>query len=68
MNAPSLTLQAPTADDLADEKTRRDARAEIERRQAAPLAGGQVDTTGDLFDQYKADAPLFAAPTPRAAP
>ena len=61
----ALTLEAPTADQLADEASRNAQRAEVARRQAEPIRAGRVDTTGDLFDQYHATAPLFAAPTPR---
>ena len=65
MNAAPFTLQTATPTDLARETRAKADRAELERRQAAPLIGGRIDTTGDLFDQYKADAPLFAAPTPK---
>ena len=65
MNAEPFTLENATPADLARETRDKANRAELDRRQAAPLIGGRIDTTGDLFDQYKADAPLFAAPTPK---
>jgi hypothetical protein len=42
-------------------------REEMLRRQAAPIKGRSVDTTGDMFDAGKSDAPLFAAPTKKPA-
>lgn len=48
---------------LAREQAAAKAKADREgmlRRQAAPIIGRSVDTTGDMFDQSAADAPLFA--------
>ena len=51
---------------MAAERARLEAqqqKRDMEARQAAPIVGRGVDTTGDMFDQSKADNPLFAAPT-----
>jgi hypothetical protein len=54
----------PAPDPEAERRARKEALAEQAGRR---LFGRSVDTTGDLFDQNRAPAPLFAAPTPRAA-
>ena len=48
------------------EAIRRERRAALAEQAGRRLFGRSVDTTGDLFDQNRAPAPLFAAPTPRA--
>ena len=53
----------PAPDHEADRRARKAALSEQAGRR---LFGRSVDTTGDLFDQNRAPAPLFAAPTPRA--
>jgi len=52
MNAAPFTLQTATPTDLARETRAKADRAELERRQAAPLIGGRIDTTGDLQAIY----------------
>jgi hypothetical protein len=53
----------PAPDPGADRRKCKEALAEQAGRR---LFGRSVDTTGDLFDQNRAPAPLFACPTPRA--
>ena len=49
---------------LRHESERRRIAEAIARRLAAPIGGRPVDTTGDLFDQAAAEAPLFATLSP----
>ena len=52
MNAEPFTLENATPADLARETRDKANRAELDRRQAAPLIGGRTDTTGDLQAIY----------------
>lgn len=55
----------PTPPSPSPDEERRKRREALAERAARPLAARAVDTTGDLFDAYKADAPLFASRTPQ---
>lgn len=66
--AGGFTLETYTAADIAGakapDKPRARARETVAEGAARRLTAGALDTTGDLFDQSKAEMPLFAAPTP----
>ena len=60
-----MKLESVSAEEIRAESEARSRREAIRDRQAARLQGRSVDTTGDLFDRNKADAPLFAVATPK---
>lgn len=45
-------------------KEARERRLDLKDAAARRLRAGPLDTTGDLFDAYQAENPLFATPTP----
>lgn len=73
---PAFTLEKPESVEeqkarMAKEESVAKAKADREKmleRQAAPIVGRSVETTGDLFDPLAAENPLFAAPTPGQGP
>jgi len=63
--APDLKLESVSKGQLEAETAKQTRKEAIADAQAKPLEGRAVDTTGDLFDATKTEAPLFAAPTPK---
>ena len=65
----AFALEAQTPEQVLAERKALDeqaGRAAVAEAAAEPMTARGVDTTGDLFDPTKAEAPLFAAPTPKA--
>lgn len=58
-----MKLESVTTEQLMNEQRRREQREIIRARQEERLLAAPIDTTGDLFDQYYAENPLFATPT-----
>lgn len=58
-------LEGYTMTEIDQEKQKRERLKEIKDLIERPIVGHAVDSTGDLFDHGKSDAPLFAVKTPK---
>lgn len=64
--APESVEQQRARQELeAERRKKAEDRQKMLDRQAAPLVGRPVDTTGDMFDPMASEAPLFAQPARR---